>query len=212
MQIVGVHHSFNNEMFASLVNYLSNMSWKGKRVAIEFSPTNDSLYDRMMGDDFYRGFQPDVAFWREIVKLIESRGGKIIPVDHPRLLQQHWAEVEGKNESDERGNLEKEISFKRTVRLIHTAQKEKCDFVIIGAEHAYHIKKILGRKANVHIFLPPRELVEYSKVNAFIKRKVANRARKERQWADLFSPALRNEKKFKRPRLREGPRRVKRVT
>lgn len=199
MQTIGVMHSNESIVFKKTMKYLSRLDWKGKTVGIEYMGKIDNLR-RELPAFVYR---PITQFWSAVVKLIENRGGKIVLINHQRLDAS--AILEWDIFSDKRH----ETSFRRTLRYIHSAKKQGVDVFITGNNHAYHIKKILGRKANVRMITPPGYWQEKSDISLHIKNKLARRKARTRTYEQLFAPALRNESKLKRPRMRSMLRRRK---
>ncbi len=222
MKVIGVIHDSSDPNFAAVLRYLKRINWKGKNVAIESPESVQEILESNPTDT-------EREFFKNVITHIQSHGGSVTAVESRKhynqaeKLDKSWniwhSPHPNKYFTDEYKQVERDfplietleqkrklIAFKRTIRMVHQAANS--DFLITGGEHAYHIKKMLGKKSNVRFLYPKYGFRTDYRTSIFIKKINAKRKGLKRQWKDLFWPALRKpgEPKMKRPRLREKMR------
>lgn len=212
MQVLGVGHSVEYELFPQIVRYLSRLNLRGKIVAIESIYSIEKI--RTFND-----LAPDGQFVLKIAELVERAGGKVVTVENERLHDRQTqmrkksgeliSQFDAETDPTRKHKIgsaairsyysEGKISFRRTLRLVDDAQKKKADLLITGASHAHDIKQVMGRKSDVRIIATKSDIMKLKPVIPqfqFLKTK-------RKRYSPFLKSVVRKGKPLKRPRLRE---------
>lgn len=175
MQVVGVWHRIEAPETKKVIEFLEKNVRQGMVIALEYPGRIEELLDEK-----FNALTPDDKFWRIVAKTIAKKGAKITTVDPPRLYLENF-NAASKEEFDRK-------VLERTAEFTARAKKEKADFLLCGIHHAFDIKKLLGKKANVIFLTPRKEMQEMIQRAGFLKER---KARENKNIMQKIAPAAR---------------------
>lgn len=139
-----------------------------KRLGI--AEINKRMQSAGVNPNDYWHYLSQVQFYAGLIRYIQIHGGQVVTVENPNLLKkqrlilQNFAEAIRKpSHATEHPaqkalhNLRKEAehtSIRRTMQLVRKAEKEHADILFTGTGHAKHVRRALGKKANVLYAVP----------------------------------------------------------
>ncbi|MDO8538094.1 MAG: hypothetical protein Q7S21_04370 [archaeon] len=131
-------------------------------VAIEYPGKVEELFN----ENFLARGGSDYEFWKEVAKIIKRKGGIIKTIDNSYLYIKNYNATNIKEEFEK-------IKLERTVEFVGDAKKAKADFLVCGIHHAFDIKKLLGKRANVIFLTPQKEMKEFIERARFLREQKA---------------------------------------